>query len=111
MKIIRNNILPLKGFAAINLFGVVFVRKSTNVTNRLINHEKIHTQQIKELWYVAFYPVYLYLWARAGFSYELNPMELEAYANETNYKYISVRKKFAWKSYKKLTSSIQNDSL
>ena len=27
MIIIRNNIIPFKGFAAINLFGVLFVQK------------------------------------------------------------------------------------
>lgn len=43
MKIMRNDIIPFKGFAAINLFGVLFIRGDTVVTSRLINHEEVHT--------------------------------------------------------------------
>lgn len=45
MKIIYNNIIPFKGFAAINLFGVLFVRNDykLQVSDRMINHESIHT--------------------------------------------------------------------
>lgn len=32
MKIIRNNTIPFKGFAAVNLFGVLFIRGDTVVT-------------------------------------------------------------------------------
>ena len=48
MKIIFNKYIPFKGFLAINLFGVLFVRKRENGLNPVlskstINHEKIHT--------------------------------------------------------------------
>nr|DAH44376.1 MAG TPA: hypothetical protein [Bacteriophage sp.] len=42
MKIIINNILPLKGFKCINLFGILFCRKMLNKID--INHETIHTK-------------------------------------------------------------------
>lgn len=43
MKIIYNNIIPFPGFAAINLFGIMFARNGVNITNKTINHESIHT--------------------------------------------------------------------
>ena len=49
MKTFKNSILPFKGFAAINLFGILFVRKGATVTERTIRHEKIHTKQMPEL--------------------------------------------------------------
>lgn len=53
MIIIRNKIIPFKGFKCINLFGVLFVRKECgDVTKTDINHEAIHTAQMRELMYV-----------------------------------------------------------
>ena len=49
MKPIPNNLIPFKGFSAINLFGVVFVRKGTIITDTLKNHERIHSYQIVEV--------------------------------------------------------------
>lgn len=50
MKIIYNNIIPFKGFLAINLFGVLFVRGTyRDLSATVLNHEKIHTAQMKEL--------------------------------------------------------------
>lgn len=47
MKVIRNRFLPIgKRYGAINLFGVLFVKRDMAVTNRVLNHEKIHTMQI-----------------------------------------------------------------
>lgn len=40
MIIIRNNIIPFKGFSAINLFGILFVRKDAVISEKTINHEK-----------------------------------------------------------------------
>lgn len=62
MKIIYNNILPFKGFKAINLFGVLFARKGANITQTTINHESIHTEQMKELLYLLFYIWYIIEW-------------------------------------------------
>lgn len=46
MKIIRQNILPPKGFSAINLFNL-FCKPNTKISDITINHEQIHTEQIK----------------------------------------------------------------
>jgi hypothetical protein len=44
MKIIRQNILPPKGFLAINLFGYLFCKPNTKINGITINHEQIHTE-------------------------------------------------------------------
>lgn len=62
MKIIYNNLIPFKGFAAINLFGILFVRKGVEVSEEMINHEAIHTAQMKEMLYVFFYLWYVIEW-------------------------------------------------
>lgn len=43
MKLIYNNIIPFKGFKAINLFGLCFVRNGMKMSDKDINHESIHT--------------------------------------------------------------------
>lgn len=62
MKIIYNNIIPFKGFKAMNLFGVFFVRKGCKMTDIDIRHELIHTAQQREMLYVFFYLWYVIEW-------------------------------------------------
>lgn len=104
MKIIYNNIIPFPGFKAINLFGVLFVRKGCTMSETDINHEMIHTAQMKEMGYVLFYVWYLVEWlvkvARLGNSnkaYRTISFEREAYGNEKNLKYTTTRAKYAWR--------------
>lgn len=102
MKIIKNNIIPFKGFSAINLFGVIFARR--DLTLYEINHEKIHTEQMKELLYILFYILYyiewlykLFIFKDSKIAYRNISFEKEAYSNERNLKY--KRKHFAqWKN-------------
>lgn len=54
MKIIRNNFIPVKGFKAINLFGVLFVRGNAVISEKTLRHEHIHTMQMREMLYVPF---------------------------------------------------------
>ena len=103
MKIIYNNIIPFKGFTAINLFGILFIRKNNKVSKRLLNHEAIHTAQMKELWYVPFYILYLLEWlikiikTRSSIvAYRTLSFEKEAYTYEAMNSYLAKRKKFAW---------------
>ena len=46
MKIIYNNIIPFKGYLAMNLFGFLFVRKDLKdkLNSIVVNHEAIHTE-------------------------------------------------------------------
>ena len=55
MLIIRNKYIPFRGFSAINILGILFVRPNTRVTPRLLNHERIHTAQMLEMGIIFFY--------------------------------------------------------
>lgn len=101
MKVIYNNYIPFKGFAAINLFGLVFAREGSRpLTPQCINHEKIHTAQMRELWYIGFYLLYFFEWLyRLVFhtktAYKGISFEVEAYKNQYDYSYLKHRKRFA----------------
>lgn len=110
MIIIKNKILPFKGFSAINLFGILFVRKEfanrcegTFLYDKMIRHEKIHTEQQKETLFVFFYIWYVIEWlirfltSFDGYkSYKNISFEKEAYLNEDNIKYVKNRKRYNW---------------
>lgn len=104
MRIIRNSLIPWKGFKCINLFGVLFVRKECEMSTIDINHESIHTAQMKELWYVGFYVWYLLEWLYRLImeenAYRSISFEREAYSNQNDMYYLNVkREKFAWLKY------------
>lgn len=102
MKIIRNHIIPFKGFTAINLFGVLLARPEAHLTESVLNHEKIHTAQMKELGYVLFYVIYLFEWLirllLPGNAYRHISFEQEAYKFQSSKYYLEYRERFAqWK--------------
>ena len=74
MKLVRNDIIPFRGFKAVHLFGVLFVMGDAMMTSADINCEEIHTAQMKEmlyvffyLWYVAEWPVKLFIHGRHAY--------------------------------------------
>ena len=106
MKVIRNKFIPFKGYFAITIGNIIFVRKECEVTDTLINHESIHYEQEKELGYVGFYLLYIleYLYKRVKYknaykAYRDVSFEKEAYANQHDLDYIPNRKKFSWLKY------------
>lgn len=104
MKVIENYIIPPKGFAGINLFGVLFVRKGVVVSERMIRHETIHTEQMKDLLFVPFYLVYFIEWLVKLLIYTSNAyrnisFEREAYAHDDDVNYLSTRKRFSFLKY------------
>lgn len=106
MKIVRSRYLPpLRRHAAINLFGVFFVHPDVHVSKRLINHERIHTAQMRELLYLPFYLIYLIEWlVRLLFkdnAYLSIGFEREAYRHERDPEYLEHRKHYAWVKYLK----------
>lgn len=103
MIIVRNNIIPFKGFRAINLFGILFVRKDAAINDVVLNHEKIHTAQMKEMLYVFFYLWYVIEWIirlfMKGNAYRNISFEREAYYNQSYILYLQERQHFSWLSY------------
>lgn len=99
MRVIRNSIIPFKGFIAINLFGVVFARHEAYLSETVLNHEKIHTVQMKELGYILFYVIYLVEWLirlfLPGNAYRNISFEREAYRNQRYQFYLEHRKPYA----------------
>ena len=106
MKIIRNNIIPFAGYKCINLFGILFVRGNARIDDITLNHEKIHTAQMKEMLYVFFYLWYVIEWLirlfafkGAKFAYRNISFEREAYQRGRDLTYLSRRKMFAFVGY------------
>lgn len=103
MKIIYNKILPIKGYAAINIFGFVFARKELNpISDRTKNHEAIHTAQGKELIWIFFYLLYGLEWfirliqyRNSKLAYRNISFEKEAYTNDKNTTYLNNRKLYS----------------
>ena len=103
MRIIFNRFIPLKGFKAINLFGFLFARWGANINSYSINHESIHTAQMKEMLYIFFYLWYLVEFCirliimRSWHSaYRAVSFEREAYQHGHDFSYLDSRKHYAW---------------
>lgn len=109
MKVIINNIIPFKGFVAINFLGLcIFARKE--IGERTIHHESIHSAQYKETLWVGFLLVYVIEWlvrmvievVRNGCSgaskraYKKISFEQEAYSHDCDLDYLSRRKHYEW---------------
>lgn len=104
--IIYNNFVPVKGYTAINLMGIIFIRNDCKdkVSKTLLNHEKIHGKQMKELLFVPFYFLYVMEWlVRLVISpktaYKSISFERECYSSQSNLGYIKTRKRFNWIKY------------
>lgn len=54
MIIIRTRHFPFGSYTTINLFGILFT-KNKKLSKHTINHERIHTKQMKEMLYIFFY--------------------------------------------------------
>lgn len=109
MIIIRNNWFPFKGYAAINICGILFTK--VEPTKRMLNHERIHTKQMLEmliigfyLWYVIEYIIVRFAHIKQKDAYHDISFEEEASINENNFNYLKQRKHYAWFKYIKIHS-------
>ena len=94
MKVIYNKIIPVKGFMAINLFGIIFARKEYRpIGKTTCRHEAIHTAQQKEWLYLGFFILYFFEWIFKG--YRRISFEVEAYDNQNVPDYLSLRRHYA----------------
>lgn len=100
MIIIRNKFLPVPGFAAINILGILFCRHDVRLTPWLINHERIHTAQMLEMGILPFYVWYVVEWlvklSRRRNAYYRISFEREAYRHERDLGYLRRRRHYAW---------------
>lgn len=83
MKLIYNNIIPFKGFKAINLFGLCFVRKGMKMSEKDINHV-----------YLIYFGEWLVRLFMKGNAYRNISFEKEAYNNEKDLTYLNRRKHY-----------------
>lgn len=111
MLIIRNNVIPFKGYKCINVCGILFVRGDSVIDSVTLNHERIHTAQITEmlvigfyLWYVVEYLITRLFNRRQNDAYHDVSFEEEANAHEDDEEYLKSRKHYAWFKYIKVNS-------
>ena len=127
MKIIRNKYIPFQGYKAINLFGILFVKPKAVLDDRTLNHEAIHTAQIKEVMTTgaliaailavfgmyglaiiiavfSYYILYILEWIyrlirHKGKAYRNISFEREAYENDDDLEYLQKRKRYSFINY------------
>lgn len=106
MKIIKTKWFPFGNYKAINLFGVIFCKMDLNDTD--LNHEAIHTAQMKEMLYIFFYIWYaieyiiIYMTNKGKSQHEHYrevSFEEEAHEYESNLAYLNYRKHYSWLKY------------
>lgn len=100
MKIIYNNVLPVKGYKAMTILNLIFVRKGSVLKQTDINHEEIHWKQEKELlivgfylWYVIEFLIRLALLRNWHSAYRSISFEREAYTYQNRF---FDRKRYGW---------------
>lgn len=99
MKIIYNNLLPLPGYSAMMLFGMIFARKRcAPLSEATVRHEEIHRLQAIECGgYLRYYTRYFDYWLRYG--YKNNPFEREAYCHMYDKSYVIKRTFRPWETH------------
>jgi len=96
-------IIP-KGYSGIALYPFIFLKdKKQKDDVILLNHERIHIAQQKELlvlffyiWYIIEFFIRLMIHKNWSIAYRNISFEREAYANESNLRYIKKRPRWAF---------------
>lgn len=113
MKVIQNKLIPFPGYKYINLFGIIFTRDKSKISDTEYNHEKIHLKQMQEMLWIFFYIWYMIEYGIIWFirfsdkqntKYHDISFEEEAYNNENNFEYTKIRKHYSWIKYLKICS-------
>ncbi|MDE7161018.1 MAG: hypothetical protein K2O24_09315 [Muribaculaceae bacterium] len=101
MKIIKCRWVP-KGYC-VNLFGTLWSRETGWIDRTVINHERIHNAQQRELLWIPFYILYVIEWLWRLLLYRNHRMayrnisfEREAYSYGHDFAYLSRRRPYAW---------------
>ncbi|MBD0852533.1 hypothetical protein [Maribacter arenosus] len=96
-----------KNYVGLSLWPFIFLKNDTLKKDKyLINHERIHLQQQKELLIIPFYILYISEWLLRSLyyfdsykAYQNLSFEREAYINEKNLEYITERSTFSFIKY------------
>ena len=112
MKIIYNSKLlkkitfGLKWVSGITLYPFIILKKECKDDHRIINHEKIHIIQQKELlvlpfmlWYAIEFIIRFIIYRDGNKAYANISFEKEAYTNDHNLNYLQDRKLFSYLKY------------
>ncbi len=104
IRIVKCGLVP-KRFC-INLFGTVWTRDPGWIDRYVVNHERIHTAQQRELLFVPFYVLYVVEWLvrlaqyrNLDAAYRNISFEREAYARGRDLGYLPARPRYAWLRY------------
>lgn len=96
--VIVNRWIPLKGYKAVNVCGIIIAREPLSDTD--LRHEAIHTRQMTEMliigfyvWYIAEWLVRLIIYRNAHRAYRTVSLEREAYCCE---RYADYRQWYGW---------------
>lgn len=102
--IIQSRLMP-KGIC-LNLFGTMWTRDKRWIDREVINHERIHTAQQRELLFIPFYIIYVIEWLIRLLQYHtwqkayMNiSFEREAYTHGYDLNYLKTRKHFSFLKY------------
>lgn len=102
-KVIKIKRFPIKGgYYAINIFGIIFSTQKLDAVD--MNHERIHTAQMRELLYIGFYLWYVVEWFILFIKYHNGVtayfhirFEQEAYKHQSDLTYLKHRKHYRYK--------------
>ncbi len=104
--IVKCKFIP-KGIC-VNLFGTFWARDTSWIDCYVINHERIHTAQQRELLYIPFYVIYLVEWLfrllqfrNQHKAYMNISFEREAYAHGHDLTYLPRRRNYSWTKFLK----------
>ena len=106
MIVVRNNLIPFRGYKAITIWPFIFVRKNAWYSNDTDRHERIHGRQQLEmlllpfyLWYGVEYIIRLAIMRDHDRAYRSISFEQEAYSHERDAGYLQHRRWYAWLRY------------
>ena len=90
----------------LNLFGTFWARDTSWIDKYVVNHERIHTAQQRELLFVPFYILYVLEWLvrlvherNLHRAYMRISFEREAYAHGNDLSYLAGRRHYAWRRW------------
>lgn len=90
----------------LNLFGTYWARDVSWIDRYVVNHERIHTMQQRELLFIPFYILYIIEWIvrlvmygnRKKAYYNIS-FEREAYRHGQDLDYLKNRRLYSWLKY------------